>query len=164
MLSRSISPLVIALAVSACGGESDEGNRASLAAKQAQVVERGHRVMPFDINRTMHHFTKTPLGGVQQVLSTDGDPQQVSLIRQHLQAEAGRFRHGDFSDPSTIHGADMPGLNALAAGAGRIDIRYTDTPAGGQIAYESSDRALVTAIHNWFDAQVREHGQHAMPM
>jgi hypothetical protein len=107
---------------------------------------------------------KTPSGGVQQVLSTDGDTQQVSLIREHLKAEAERFRHGDFSDPSTIHGPEMPGLRTLAAGAGRIDIRYTDIPAGAQIAYDTADPALRTAIHAWFDAQVREHGHHAMPM
>jgi hypothetical protein len=151
------------LALSGCGQKSNE-NAVSLAKKQAQVVERGRSVMPFDINRTMHHFKKLPSGGVQQVLSTDGDAQQIALIRQHLKAEAVRFQQGNFSDPSSIHGPEMPGLSAMAAGANRIDIRYSEMPQGAQITYASSDPTLITAIHAWFDAQVREHGHHAMPM
>lgn len=156
--------MLVALALSGCDRHTDADNAAALATKQAQVVERGRSVMPFDINRTMHHFKRLPSGGVQQVLSTDGDPQQIALIRQHLKTEAVRFQYGNFSDPSSIHGPEMPGLRALAAGASRIDIRYTEIPQGAQITYATADPVLVRAIHTWFDAQVKEHGHHAMPM
>lgn len=156
--------MMLASALSSCGQRSGGDQAGSLANKQAEVVERGRAVMPFDIDRTMHHFRKEPSGGVQQVVSTDGDPHQIALIRQHLQAEAIQFRHGNFSDPSIIHGPSMPGLSALAAGAARIEIRYEQIPGGAQITYASADPALVGAIHSWFDAQVKEHGHHAMPM
>jgi hypothetical protein len=55
----------------------------------------------------------------------------------------------------------MPGLRDLEQGHDRIEIRYADTPAGAQITYTTSDPALVTALHAWFDAQVSDHGQHA---
>jgi hypothetical protein len=155
--------LILALALAGCG-QSQRDEATGLAKKQAEVVQRGRSVMPFDINRTMHHFRKTPSGGVQQVVSTDRDPEQVSLIRDHLKAEATSFRHGDFSDPHMIHGPNMPGLEAMAARAKDIDIRYSEIPAGAQVNYATGDPALVAAIHSWFDAQVREHGHHAMPM
>jgi len=155
--------LTFAAVLSGCGqkGNSETG---TLANKQAEVVERGRSVMPFDIDRSMHQFRKTPSGGVQQVVSRDGDPRQISLIREHLKAEADRFAGGDFSDPSAIHGHDMPGLATMSAAATRMHVRYSEIPLGAQVAYASSDPALVTAIHAWFDAQVREHGNHAMWM
>jgi hypothetical protein len=155
---------MLGVALAACGQPRQGKRDASLAARQAEVVERGRSVMPFDIERTMHHFQKQSSGGIQQVVSIDGDPHQVALIRQHMQAEAIRFERGDFSDPSAIHGRSMPGLGALAAGAGQLDIRYSQIPGGAQISYAASDPALVGAIHAWFDAQVKEHGHHAMPM
>jgi hypothetical protein len=156
--------MFIALALCACGGQGERNESSALTAKRALVVQRGRAVMPFDIDRTTHHFRKSASGGVQQVVSKDGDPWEIALIRKHLAAEAGRFQHGDFSDPSNIHGPEMPGLKALATGARRIDIRYTELPSGAQIAYETRDPTLVSAIHTWFDAQVQEHGRHAMPM
>ncbi|HYX46340.1 MAG TPA: hypothetical protein VE820_05920 [Sphingomicrobium sp.] len=160
MLQRTIF-LLAALALSGCG-KGGPGDNAGLAAKQAQVEQRGKSVMSFDIDRTMHHFRKLPSGGVQEVVSSDGDPRQIALIRQHLKSEADRFRSGDFSDPGSIHGPEMPGLSTLSAGAGNIDIRYSEIPEGARISYGSADPRLVAAIHSWFDAQVREHGHHAM--
>lgn len=156
--------LIIGLTLSGCGRHPNGDKAVSVANKQVQVVERGRAVMPFDINRTMHHFKKLPSGGIQQVVSTDGDGSEIALIRQHLNSEAVRFQQGDFSDPGSIHGPEMPGLSAMAAGANRIDIRYSEVPQGAQITYASADPTLVAAIHAWFDAQVREHGHHAMPM
>jgi hypothetical protein len=154
---------MFAFALPGCGPHTPE-KASNLAKQQVEVVGRGNSVMPFDINRTMHHFQKLPSGGVQQVVSTYGDPDQIALIREHLKDEAGRFQHGDFSDPSNIHGPQMPGLKTLAAGASRIGIRYTEIQRGAQITYATADPKLVTAIHAWFDTQVREHGRHAMPM
>lgn len=161
MTLRLLACGALLLTFVACGRQQPQGNGQSVAEKQAQVAERGRMVMPFDLERTMHHFKALPSGGVQQVLSRDNDPRQISLIRQHLREETVRFQRGDFSDPSNIHGPDMPGLEAFAAGAARVQIRYSDLPAGAQITYSTSDAALVDAIHKWFGAQVREHGQHA---
>jgi hypothetical protein len=130
--------------------------------RQAEVAERGAEVMPFDLDRTTHVFTARPGGGVQVVTADDpDDAEQVRLVRAHLGEEAGAFAGGDFGDPASIHGADMPGLAALQAGADRIAVSYQDVPAGGQLTYTTSDPALVEALHAWFDAQVSDHGSHA---
>jgi hypothetical protein len=130
--------------------------------RQAEVAERGASVMPFDLDRTTHQFTKTDTGGVQTVVSDDPqDAAQVTLIRQHLTEEVDRFEHGDFTDPAAIHGDEMPGLEALRAHGGRIAIDYETTPDGGRVTYTTEDAELRDALHHWFDAQVSDHGQHA---
>jgi hypothetical protein len=129
------------------------------------MVERGSaEVMPFDLNRTMHVFEPTPDGGLQTVMVHDGDPQQVALVRSHLRKEAIAFARGNFSDPATIHGMTMPGLPQLRAGASRMAISYLQTTNGASIRYKTSDPQLVAAVHEWFAAQVKDHGAHAMMM
>ena len=91
------------------------------------------------------------------------DAAQIALIQTHLREEAGRFSRGDFGDPATIHGEAMPGLAALRESAGQITVRYDALPDGAQIRYTTADPALVDAIHQWFAAQVSDHGKHAMP-
>jgi hypothetical protein len=60
-------------------------------------------------------------------------------------------------------GHDMHGANghAMKAGAAKIDIRYTALPDGAQIRYTAKDSKLVTALHQWFSAQLSDHGDHA---
>ncbi|GBQ87265.1 hypothetical protein AA13595_2118 [Gluconacetobacter johannae DSM 13595] len=118
--------------------------------------------MPFDLSRTLHIFTPLPGGGEQDVVSTDNDAAQIALIRQHLSVQAGLRAKGDYSGPAAMHGLTMPGLQALAAGAGRMHIQFVPLPAGGRILYESKDRALVRAVHEWLHAQACDHGADAM--
>jgi mono/diheme cytochrome c family protein len=129
--------------------------------RQEQVAETGAEVMPFDLERTTHVFEKLDSGGLQQVISDDGDSEQIELIRMHLADEAVRFSRGDFHDPAMIHGDDMAGLHELTTGADRLTIRYSDVDGGGQILYTAEDGALVSALHAWFDQQVTDHGAHA---
>jgi hypothetical protein len=75
--------------------------------------------------------------------------------------EAERFQGGDFHDPAMIHGDDMAGLHTLVTGADQISIVYSELPDGAQILYTTEDGDLVSAIHQWFDAQVLDHGSHA---
>ncbi|TDD56482.1 aspartate carbamoyltransferase [Nonomuraea terrae] len=132
------------------------------AERQAEVAARSRQVMPFDLDRTTHRFAKGATGGLQTVSSDDpADARQITLIREHLTEESARFTQGDYGDPASIHGGEMPGLRDLEAGHDRIDVRYTETADGAQISYVTSDTALVKALHAWFDAQVSDHGQHA---
>ncbi|MDP9487718.1 MAG: aspartate carbamoyltransferase [Actinomycetota bacterium] len=138
------------------------GAPASQETRQEEIAEKGARVMPFDLEETTHVFEKTRTGGVQEVVADDpNDAEQVALIREHLEEEAAAFRRGDLSDPSQIHGEEMPGLEELEEGAEEIDIRYSELPDGAKIEYEASDPALVAALHDWFDAQVSDHGGQA---
>ena len=124
-------------------------------ARQEEVASKGAEVMPFDLEETTHVFSKTETGGVQEVVADDPtDAEQVALIREHLEEEAAAFRRGDLSDPSEIHGEEMPSLEGLEAGAKQIDIRYSDLPEGAKIEYDTGDPALVAALHDWFDAQL----------
>jgi hypothetical protein len=134
------------------------------AARQAEVAARGAQVMPFDLDLTTHTFVPRPGGGVQTVKTDDPlDIRQSRLIRAHLREEAARFARGDFSDPSHVHGDEMPGLAELKAGADRIEVRYESLPDGGRITYTTADPVLATTLHAWFRAQVSDHGAHARP-
>ncbi len=129
---------------------------------QAMIHEMGSHVMPFDLAKTQHVFEMTDHGGIQQVIVRDQrDSDQIPLIRQHLQHEAMRFARGDFSDPTSLHGQDMPGIRELAAEASRVKVAYSDLPNGGQLTFETDDLHLITAIHRWFGAQLSDHGSDA---
>jgi len=131
--------------------------------RQQMVHSMGAGVMPFDLDKTTHIFTMTPSGGVQQVVAKDpAATDQIVLIQQHLQHEAQRFSAGDFGDPVALHGGDMPGLKELAAGAARITVTHTPLPNGAQLTYTTTDLQLITALHQWFGAQLSDHGHDAI--
>jgi hypothetical protein len=130
--------------------------------RQAAVHDMGAHVMPFDLKKTLHVFEMTHGGGVQDVVARDStDHHQVMLIRQHLRDEASRFQAGDYSDPASLHGRDMPGLAELAAAAGRVEVAFSDLPTGARLTFTASDPRLVTALHRWFGAQLSDHGADA---
>lgn len=139
----------------------------SISATEArldEVVSRGVHVMPFDLEKTLHVFTSVEKGGVQQVIVKDkNDAEQIALIRQHLSKIAREFNQGDFSNPVKIHGNKMAGLEALStAEKGTLSIIYKELPDGAQIDYTSEKADLVTAIHQFFEAQLSDHARHAV--
>ncbi len=140
---------------------SDELHAEMISDRQAEIAERSLKVMPFDLERTTHIFEKTEFGGVQQVLSDDGDLSQIELIQAHLAEEAERFQTGDFGDPALIHGHDMPGLAELEAGFEHLEVVYQPLLEGGKISYSTANERLKIATHQWFDAQLSDHGSHA---
>ncbi len=130
--------------------------------RQAEVAARGMQVMPFDLESTTHIFQPLPDGGLQTVLADNPtDTDQIALIQTHLQEEAQKFSTGDFSDPATIHGHTMPGLQQLASNASNIQVQYTPIPEGAEIRYTTEQSELTSAIHDWFAAQRSDHGHHA---
>lgn len=130
--------------------------------RQKEVAKRGAQVMPFDLEQTIHVFQKLEDGGLQKVVVKDPtNKKQIPLIQGHLKEESEKFRKGDFSDPAKIHGEDMPGLAQLKVGAAKIDVRYSVLPDGAEIRYTTKDPKLVEALHQWFAAQLADHGHHA---
>ena len=120
-------------------------------------------VMPFDLNKTTHLFTKTDQGGVQKIQVKDPkDTEQVELIRTHLQKEKELFDDGDFSDPATLHGEAMPGLSVLEQSADKLEVEYTDLPPCAPLTYLTDDEKVIDALHMWFMAQLQDHGMDAM--
>ena len=136
--------------------------QAFLHQRQAEVAMRGAQVMPFDLEKTTHHFEPLPDGGLQTVVAdVPIAPEQVKLIQSHLEEETAKFQAGDFSDPAAIHGDAMPGLKQLRAGYRDMTVEYTALPDGGRIRYTAQQPTLVTAVHDWFAAQRSDHGHHA---
>lgn len=137
--------------------------RGAMTERQAMVAEVGQAVMPFDLDATTHIFEKTEQGGIQQVVADDpDDADTIAQIRTHLAEQEERFAQGDFHNPQMIHGTAMPGLHERMMGADQIVIEYSELPNGAQILYTTDDADLIAAIHSWFDAQVADHGQHAV--
>ena len=134
------------------------------ADRQADVAAKGADVMPFSLAATTHIFTKTPVGGVQQVVAKQPDDTiQIAQIRAHLADIKGQFLAGNFGGPEHIHGEDMPGLAQLRqAKLGDLVVNYLDLPNGAQLEYSSDKGVLVDAIHAWFDAQLADHGKDAV--
>jgi hypothetical protein len=130
---------------------------------QEHVHAHGQDVMPFDLGKTVHVFRMTSDGGTQKVVLREAwpDPEQVRLIQHHLSTEAAEFQKGNFADPAHLHGAHMPGLRELQAGARRVQITYRALSDGGEIRFRTRDIDLVTAVHRWFGAQLSEHGADA---
>jgi hypothetical protein len=160
-LTRGIHRVV--LVVLALSGILASTGVGSAQTRQEEVAKRGAQVMPFDLEQTMHMFQPLENGGRQTVTAKDpANSRQIALIQAHLQEEATKFQRGDFSDPAKIHGEDMPGLAALRAGAGHIEVQYTPLPNGAQIQYTTQDPGLIAALHQWFAAQRSDHGHHAV--
>jgi len=130
--------------------------------KQEHVHHMAHDVMPFDLAKTTHIFRMTDSGGVERVIVKDAsDKDQVVLVQQHLKHEAEAFQRGDYSDPASLHGEEMPGLKELQTEAEKISVRYSSLSNGAEITFETADLHLLTSIHRWFGAQLSEHGADA---
>lgn len=161
-LALSLAPGALAACADDGGGG---GATEALDERRAEVAERGTEVMPFDLDATTHRFDSRPDGLVQTVVADDpeaeGGSEQVALVREHLADEAERFSRGDFGDPASIHGEEMPGLAALTAGVDRIAVVYAEVPDGARITYTTDEPELVEALHLWAEAQVMDHGDHA---
>jgi len=151
-MSSIVTAVAVALAAASLGAETP----------QESVHQHGHEVMPFDMAATLHVFRMTESGGEMRVVVRDSKAtDQVAMIRMHLGHEAAKFARGDYSDPMALHGADMPGVADLAAGAAKIHVAYREVEDGGAITFTTDDLHLLTAVHRWFGAQLSEHGADA---
>jgi hypothetical protein len=151
--------VVLILTLAAGGWWWFSGSGDELSDRREQVADKGAAVMPFDLTRTTHVFTKNDVGGIEVVTANDpADVEQVRLIRDHLRDERERFARGDFDDPAAIHGHDMPGLAVLRAHGGEVRIEYQSRTDGAQLVLSADDQQLVGALHEWFNAQTSDHG------
>ena len=141
-----------------------QANAQASDARLDEVQRRGAQVMPFDLEQTTHVFKKTKHGGLQEVIVKESsNTEQIERIRAHLSKISRQFANGDFSDPAKVHGAEMPGLAQLSdAKPGRIKVEYERLANGARIRYTTNDPALIKALHQWFDAQLRDHARHAV--
>jgi hypothetical protein len=130
-----------------------------------EVHRRAQQVVPYALDQALQTFTKTVHGGVQHVVAKSADnSKQIKLIQQHLAKIADEFRKGDFSVTERVHGPDMPGLVQLkTAKPDDIKFEYKPLKNGAQIHYSTEYPQFVQALHTWFDAQQRDHGNDVIP-
>lgn len=122
-------------------------------------------LVPYDVKQADESFAKTVHGGIMHIVTKSADnSRQIKLIQEYLRQTAAEFSKGDFSSTERFHGSDMPGLAKMKA-AKKDDIRYEYQALtnGGQIHFSTEYPALLTALHHWFDAQLKEHGSGSLP-
>jgi len=130
-----------------------------------EVHQRTQQLVPYDLDQSQLTFTRTVHGGVQHVITKSADnTSQIKLIQANLLKMVVDFRKGDFSVTEKIHGTAMPGLAQLKK-AEMYDIKYEykALPNGAQIHYSTEYPQYVEALHEWFDAQMKEHGSQVVP-
>lgn len=141
------------------------GAKEAAAVKNAENAPASSQRVPYDTQQTLESFSKTVHGGIMHIVAKSADDtQQIKLIQQYLRQTAAEYKKNDFSSTERFHGSDMPGL-ALMKSAKTDDIRYEykALPNGGQIHFSTEYPHLLNALHNWFDAQIKEHGNVALP-
>ncbi len=137
-------------------------NDSTMVHRQHMIHSESHIVMPFDMNKVTHYFVKNDLGGILMIKTKDiKDTAQARLVRSHLKKEYSLFSNGDFSDPKTLHGMNMPGLKVLSQSKDKFKVDYKELPGGAQLTFISKNPEVINAIHRWFDAQLKDHGNDA---
>ncbi|MGJ0492246.1 aspartate carbamoyltransferase [Methylobacter sp.] len=133
--------------------------------QMAEVQYRQQQMVPYSLDQTLQTFSKTVHGGVQHVITkSPGNTREIKSIQAHLHKIADEFRKGDFSVTERMHGPDMPGLAQLKrAEPDDIKFEYKALANGGQIHYSTEYPQYVQALHEWFDAQISEHGNVIVP-
>lgn len=125
---------------------------------EAELDQRGDRVMGFDHARTTHHFRIEPDGGIIQVTANDAaDAESRQAIRTHLAEIAESFSRGDFSSPFAIHQRVMPGVPVLIEKKEAVRYLYEETERGAQVRIVTQDSGAVAAIHEFLRAQIGDH-------
>jgi hypothetical protein len=124
-----------------------------------EVQQHTQHATPYDINQTEQMFNKTAHGGVQHIVVKDkNNTEQIKLVQAYLIKMSADFSKGDFSDTEKMHGANMPGLARLKmAEPYDIKFEYKALPDGGQVHYSSEYPQYAQALHEWIDAQIKDH-------
>lgn len=149
---------VLIVAIFVVNGQKNK----DVSQRQEMIHEQGMQVMPFNLDDTEHIFKKNETGGTQSVVVRDtNDTEDLALIRMHIQMEVQNFSQGNFSDPTGLHGESMAGLSVLKANSSKMKVTYSEIESGAKIDFETTDTETINAIHDWFDAQVSDHGKDA---
>lgn len=160
-LSVAALPLVFAAAVLvACSPSSAEDAASAHTLSEAEFSEmqgRGEVTMGVDQYTSTHLFDALPNGGRIELQRNEVDPEGVEQIRSHLQQIAGAFGEGDFSDPTAVHGHEMPGTAVMAERKDAITYSYAELARGGEVVISTDDPEALEAIHAFMAAQRGEH-------
>jgi hypothetical protein len=124
----------------------------------AQHSSHARQAMGFDQEKTTHHFLIERAGGTIEVTAKDAtDTTSVEQIRPHLRHIAAAFSKGDFALPMFVHGEEPPGVPALKQQQKALTYKYEELPHGGRVVIRTSDKAALSALHDFLRYQIREH-------
>ena len=124
----------------------------------AEMNARGDRSMGFEQSKTTHHFRTLEDGGAIEVTVNDtADSTNLAAIRHHLSQIAKQFAAGDFSTPMMTHAEMPPGAAEMQKLANKIAYTYEELPAGGRVKITTGNPDALTAVHKFFEYQVKEH-------
>jgi hypothetical protein len=123
-----------------------------------EMNARGDRSMGFEQSKVTHHFRSLEDGGAIEVTVKDpADTANVTAIRNHLSQIAKQFAAGDFSTPMMTHAEMPPGAAEMQKLKDKIAYTYEELPAGGRVKITAGDPDALTAVHKFFEYQVKEH-------
>jgi len=132
--------------------------------RMQDVGQHRQELVPYNADKVVETFSKTVHGGVMHVVAKEDDPNLVKSIQDHLRQLSLAFAKGDFSLSEKMHGADMPGLLQLKT-AKPDDIRYEykGLANGAQIHFSTEYPQFDQALHEWLNAQGKDHGNAVVP-
>jgi hypothetical protein len=151
-------PLLVALAVAACGSDRPDTQAGSAADSNfADLQARGAAAMGVDQYTSSHIFEDLPDGG-RIVLQRDAiDDAGTEVIRAHLRDIAERFGNGDFSIPGMVHAQTVPGTAVMAARRAQLTYAASPLPRGGEVRITTRDAEALKAVHEFLAFQRMDH-------
>jgi hypothetical protein len=125
----------------------------------SQMNQRGAMVMGFDQDKTTHHFYMYEDGGAIDVSVKDAaDVKNRDAIRSHLPHIAMMFGDGNFDAPMMVHDSkNVPGTAAMTKLKDKIAYKYVETPKGGRVDITTTDKAALSAVHEFMKFQISDH-------
>jgi hypothetical protein len=121
------------------------------------LKDRGGKAMLVNQDSATHLFDALPDGGRIELQADTDDPKAIAGIREHFGMIEAAFRRGDFSTPFFVHDKTVPGTAVMSAKQERIRYTRADLPRGAELRLQSTDRAVIAAIHDFMAFQRGEH-------
>jgi hypothetical protein len=136
----------------------DLAQNAKAADHAGAVDSRGDHAMGFSHEKTAHHFTLLPDGGIIAVeADSKTDAASRDQIRMHLTHIARLFVANDFDVPMFIHDKVPPGVPVMKQKRKAISYVFEPTASGGQVRITTRDAEAVKAVHEFLRFQIEDH-------
>jgi hypothetical protein len=122
------------------------------------VDSRGDHAMGFSHEKTAHHFTLLPDGGIIAVeADSKTDAASRDQIRMHLTHIVEMFAANDFDVPMFIHDKVPPGVPVMKQKQKAISYVFEPTASGGRVRITTRDAEAVKAVHEFLRFQIEDH-------
>lgn len=124
----------------------------------AQKNDKDARPMPFDQDKTVHHFYLLKNGGAVEVSAKDpADKTTIDAIQKHLDMQAKLFERGNFDAPIAEHGKVPDGVNTIKKLRKEITFEVMQMDSGAALRMFSVNIQARQAIQDFLKFQIQEH-------